>query len=79
MLYGIDINYYFRINFSGFQELIDALGGITVNSDVEFDAGGYHFDQGANTVNGEQALAFCPGEKILLPAATAREDRTRWR
>src|SRR5699024_4172286 len=43
MLYGIDINYYFRINFSGFQELIDALGGITVNSDVEFDAGGYHF------------------------------------
>lgn len=58
MLYGIDINYFFRINFSGFQELIDALGGITVNSDVEFDAGGYHFNQGANTLNGEQALAF---------------------
>lgn len=58
MLYGIDINYFFRINFSGFQELIDALGGITVNSDVEFDAGGYHFSQGANTLNGEQALAF---------------------
>lgn len=58
MLYGIDINYFFRINFSGFQELIDALGGITVNSAVEFDAGGYHFNQGANTLNGEQALAF---------------------
>ena len=58
MLYDIDINYFFRINFSGFQELIDALGGITVNSEVEFDSGGYHFNQGTNTLNGEQALAF---------------------
>lgn len=58
MLYDTELTYYFRINFSGFRELIDALGGITVNSDVEFDAGGYHFNQGANTVNGEQALAF---------------------
>lgn len=72
MLYGIDINYYFRINFSGFQELIDALGGITVNSDVEFDAGGYHFDQGANTVNGEQALAFARERKSF-----ASGDRQR--
>ena len=58
MLYDTELTYYFRINFSGFRELIDALGGITVNSDVEFDAGGYHFNQGANTVNGEQALVF---------------------
>ncbi len=58
MLYDTDIDYYFRINFSGFQQLIDALGGITVNSDYEFDAGGYHFTVGENRVNGEQALAF---------------------
>lgn len=58
MLYDIDIDYYFRINFSGFQQLINALGGITVHSDYTFDAGGYHFDIGDNEVNGEQALAF---------------------
>ena len=29
MLYDIDINYYFRINFGGFVKVIDALGGIT--------------------------------------------------
>lgn len=58
MLYDIDIDYYFRINFSGFQQLINALGGITVHSDYDFDAGGYHFDIGDNEVNGEQALAF---------------------
>lgn len=58
MLYDIDIDYYFRVNFSGFEQLIDALGGVTVQSDYSFDAGGYHFDQGANYVNGVQALAF---------------------
>lgn len=61
MLYNEDINYYFRINFAGFEQLIDALGGITVNSDYEFDSKnetGYHFNQGENFLNGEQALIF---------------------
>ncbi len=58
MLYDIDLDYYFRVNFSGFEELIDALGGITVNSEYEFDAGLYHFVEGENEVDGEAALAF---------------------
>ena len=61
MLYDIDINYYFRINFGGFVKVIDALGGITVNSDYDFDSKnilGYHFNNGENYVNGEQALIF---------------------
>ena len=61
MLYDIDINYYFRINFGGFVKVIDALGGITVNSDYDFDSKnilGYHFNKGENYVNGEQALIF---------------------
>ena len=61
MLYDIDINYYFRINFGGFVKVIDALGGITVDSDYDFDSKnilGYHFNKGENYVNGEQALIF---------------------
>ncbi len=61
MLYDIDINYYFRINFGGFVKVIDALGGITVDSDYDFDSKnilGYHFNKGENYVNGEQALVF---------------------
>ena len=61
MLYDIDINYYFRINFGGFVKVIDALGGITVNSDYDFDSKnilGYHFNKGENYLNGEQALIF---------------------
>ena len=61
MLYDININYYFRLNFAGFEKIIDALGGITVNSDYEFDSQntkGYHFNTGENHLNGEQALVF---------------------
>ena len=62
MHYDTDINYYFRLNFAGFVQIIDALGGITVDSDYDFttqNSSGYHFTKGPNQVNGDQALAFC--------------------
>ena len=58
-LYGIDLDYYFKVNFNGFIDIIDALGGITVESDYDFSAGGYQFSEGTNKLNGTQALAFC--------------------
>jgi LCP family protein required for cell wall assembly len=60
MLYGIDIDYYFRVNFTGFEDIIDALGGITVESDYAFTSyhNGYTFVKGENQMNGEQALSF---------------------
>ena len=65
MLYGVNIDDYVRINFDGFMDVIDALGGITVYSDYEFDGFDndvvnmtYHFNQGYNELNGKQALLF---------------------
>lgn len=63
MLYGIDIDYYFRVNFSGFEKIIDALGGVTVNSEYSFYAGGYSYQEGENHLNGSQALAFARERK----------------
>lgn len=58
-LYGVSVQYYARMNFTGFQEIIDALGGITVESDYAFTTeSGFSFVQGENTLNGSQALAF---------------------
>lgn len=47
MLYETDIDYYFRLNFTGFVKIIDAIGGI----DAELDG----FD-GVRHLNGEEAL-----------------------
>lgn len=58
MLYGVPADYYARLNFSSFETIIDALGGIEVYSEYDFVAQGFTFTQGMNTLNGAQALAF---------------------
>lgn len=59
-LYGIELNYYVRINFSGFQNIVDALGGVNVNSEFAFTTrdGSKSFEKGYNYVNGYEALLF---------------------
>lgn len=57
-LLGIDINYHIKVNFTTVVKLVDTLGGITVDSDYSFSAGGYNFQAGQNYLNGEAALAF---------------------
>ena len=57
-LYGIDISYYARVNFSSLVKIVDTLGGVDVDSDFEFDASEYHFQKGMNHLDGKQALAF---------------------
>ena len=60
MLYGTEIDYYFRVNFSGFKKIIDALGGVTVYSDYSFSStyDPYYFSEGENHLDGSAALSF---------------------
>jgi len=58
-LYDEPIEYYVQINFTGFKKLIDALGGITVNSDYAFTAiTRTYISKGENHLTGQQALDF---------------------
>ena len=59
-LYGIDISYYARINFTSLVKIVDALGGVDVDSDYEFTTlyNNYKINKGMNHLNGEQALGF---------------------
>ena len=62
-LYGITADYYARVNFNAVVNLVDAIGGITVNSDVDYTItaytdGGCVFYPGDNEVGGRCALAF---------------------
>ena len=58
MLYDIDIDYYFRVNFAGFIEIVDALGGVTVDVDKEFSTTEYTYKEGPNELSGYKALSF---------------------
>ena len=57
-LYGIDLNYYVRLNFTSFLKLIDLLGGIDIENDQEFTVGNTHYPIGNISLNSEQALTF---------------------
>ncbi len=53
-IYDIDINYYLRVNFSGFTDIINAMGGVDVYSESAFAT----YQKGMNHLNGKEALAF---------------------
>ncbi len=57
-LYDADIHYYGQINFTGFEKLVDAVGGVRVISHKAFYAGSVYVREGENYFNGKQALAF---------------------
>ena len=59
-LYGIDLNYYARLNFTSFLKLIDLLGGVDVYNDQEFTAhtNGKFYPVGKVHLDSEQALGF---------------------
>lgn len=64
-LYDTNIDYYIKVNFTGTMNIIDALGGITIDSKVAFTTSydtspiQYTFDVGKNECDGAKALAFC--------------------
>lgn len=59
-LYGIDITYYARVNFTSLIEIVDALGGVDVYSEYAFTTmhGNYEIQKGMNHMSGDMALGF---------------------
>ena len=65
-LYDLKVNYYARINFTGVETLVDAIGGITVNSTEEFKCGEsreFLIVKGENHLDGKAALGFARERK----------------
>ena len=67
-LTGLDMNYYVKVNYSTVRKFVNAIGGIDVVSDYEFDTHGqahYHFKKGKIHLNGNEALAFARERKAF--------------
>ena len=82
-LTGVDIDYYFEVNFQGVVDVVDALGGIRVTNHTDFlgqtytDKKGFHrveMPMGDNVLyNGEQALAWVRERKNFPDGDFARQ------
>lgn len=55
---SIPIDYYVAINMEGFLSIIDVLGGVEVDNDMDLSIGSYHFPKGEILLSGEEALIF---------------------
>ncbi len=64
-LYDIELNYYSRINFTGFKKLVDAVGGVDVYSSQTYHRAGVQIVKGMNHLDGEGALVFARERKYL--------------
>lgn len=73
----IPLDYYIKVNMEGFKDIVDAVGGITVNSSLAFNQGGHKFAEGANNLNGDAALAYVQMRKQDPNGDFGRQDRQR--
>jgi LCP family protein required for cell wall assembly len=59
LLLGIEVDRYVLIDFTGFQQLVDAVGGVKITIAEGFTAAnGTVFEPGELVLNGAQALAY---------------------
>lgn len=80
---GLNVPYFMTINFQGFRDLVDALGGVDVNVPVAFTAqypindnpqinAGWktiHFTTGPQHMNGERAIEYARARYVLYPVS----------
>ncbi|MBQ4649747.1 MAG: LCP family protein [Firmicutes bacterium] len=77
---GVDINYYVRVNYTTVVKLVDAMGGIEVDSPHAFTTSGmgslngHTFVKGINKLDGRAALAFCRERKSFANGDMQRNE-----
>jgi len=62
-IFNIDISYYVKVNMEGLRDLVDAVGGVTVNNDITWaDEGfykkGYVYKKGEIFLDGPKAIGY---------------------
>ncbi|MDR2587677.1 MAG: LCP family protein [Coriobacteriales bacterium] len=62
-LVGVEIAHVVMIDFEGFSDIVDQLGGVTVDVPFYTSLNGIELQPGVQTLNGEQALAFVRDRK----------------
>jgi len=73
----IPIDYYIQVNMEGFMKMVDAVGGVTVQNDLDFTQDGFHFAKGKLTLNGAEALSYTRMRKEDPQGDFGRQTRQR--
>ncbi|WP_161879786.1 LCP family glycopolymer transferase [Alkalibacterium sp. MB6] len=77
-LFDIPVDYFVSVNMESMQQIVDAVGGISVVPPLTFSQGGYSFVEGqATTMNGAKALEYSRMRKSDPDGDYGRQHRQR--
>ena len=55
---NVPVDHYIEVNMAGFKDIVDAVGGVDVNNDLDFTSRDTHFAKGDIHLDGEKALKY---------------------
>ena len=84
---GLSVTYWVALDFTGFRQLVDALGGVDINAPVAFTARypsndnpqidaswkTIHFAQGEQHMDGERAIEYARARYVLDPVSEGND------
>ncbi|KXH81919.1 LCP family protein [Sporosarcina sp. HYO08] len=76
-LLDMPIDYVAEINMEGFQDIVDAVGGIKVENAFDFTQDSIHFPAGTITLNGKEALSYIRMRKGDPNGDFGRQERQK--
>ena len=76
-LLDIPVDYYVQVNMEGFKDIVDAVGGVTVQNTLDFKFEGKHFTEGQLKLTGEDALKYSRMRKQDPRGDFGRQDRQK--
>ena len=72
MLGGIPVDYYYAVTMTSLKELVDLLGGLEYDMDINFKIQGRSYEKGLQHIDGQAFLDYCRirknGANAYIPA-----------
>lgn len=66
-----------KVNMKSFTDIVDAVGGVEVNNDLDFTYKGVHFEEGKINLSGKEALLYTRMRKLDPEGDFGRQKRQR--
>lgn len=71
----VPVDYFVKVNMESFRDIVDAVGGVTVENDLDFTYEGYHFEKGTIHLDGKKLLRIQECDMMIQGAiSAARKD-----
>lgn len=76
-LLDIPIDYVAKVNMEGFKQVIDTIGNVQVQNEIDFQQGSHHFKKGTISLDGSAALDYVRMRKVDPQGDFGRQNRQK--